>query len=93
MKRKYERELFAQRVNYINKVMPRAFIAADVIVGFPGETEENFEDTKDFANKRKLIQKIEITKDECKEFMSSEGIDNTIKVFKEERINVSYLPF
>ena len=54
MKRKYERELFAQRVNYINKVMPRAFIAADVIVGFPGETEEDFEDTKAFIEQLPL---------------------------------------
>lgn len=50
MKRKYERELFAQRVNYINKVMPHAFIAADVIVGFPGETEEDFEEAKSFID-------------------------------------------
>ena len=50
MKRKYERELFAQRVNYINKVMPQAFIAADVIVGFPGETEEDFEEAKSFID-------------------------------------------
>lgn len=54
MKRKYERELFAQRVNYINNVMPRAFIAADVIVGFPGETEEDFEDTKAFIEQLPL---------------------------------------
>ena len=54
MKRKYERELFAQRVNYINKVMPHAFIAADVIVGFPGETEEDFEDTKAFIEQLPL---------------------------------------
>ncbi len=54
MKRKYERELFAQRVNYINKVMPHAFIAADVIVGFPGETEEDFDDTKAFIEQLPL---------------------------------------
>lgn len=54
MKRKYERELFAQRVNYINKVMPNAFIAADVIVGFPGETDEDFEDAKVFIEQLPL---------------------------------------
>lgn len=54
MKRKYERELFAQRVNYINKVMPNAFIAADVIVGFPGETDEDFEDAKAFIEQLPL---------------------------------------
>ena len=50
MKRKYNRELFAQRINYINQVMPNAFIAADIIVGFPGETDEEFNSTIDFIN-------------------------------------------
>ena len=48
MKRKYDRELFAERVNYINRRMPHAFIAADVIVGFPHETAEEFAEAKDF---------------------------------------------
>lgn len=48
MKRKYDRELFAERVNYINRRMPHAFIAADVIVGFPHETAEDFAEAKDF---------------------------------------------
>ena len=44
MKRKYLREDFANRVLKIKEVMPHACIAADVIVGFPGETEEDFLD-------------------------------------------------
>lgn len=48
MRRKYDRELFAERVNYINFRMPQAFIAADVIVGFPHETAEDFAEAKDF---------------------------------------------
>ncbi len=48
MKRKYKREVFEQRVKYIKKLMPDACIAADVITGFPGETEEEFEDTCNF---------------------------------------------
>lgn len=48
MKRKYDRELFAERVNYINCRMPHAFIAADVIVGFPHETTEDFAEAKAF---------------------------------------------
>ncbi len=50
MKRKYDRDLFAQRVNYINKVMPCAFVAADVIVGFPQETKEDFQEAKAFID-------------------------------------------
>jgi threonylcarbamoyladenosine tRNA methylthiotransferase MtaB len=48
MKRKYNRELFEDRVRYIKEVMPHAFIAADIILGFPGESEEEFNKTADF---------------------------------------------
>jgi len=48
MKRKYNRELFEDRVRYIKKVMPHAFIAADIILGFPGESEEEFNQTIEF---------------------------------------------
>ena len=48
MKRKYLREVFAGRVNHIKELMPDACIAADVIVGFPGETNEDFEDAYEF---------------------------------------------
>lgn len=48
MKRKYTRELFANRVEYIKNSMPHAFIAADVIVGFPQETDEDFASARDF---------------------------------------------
>lgn len=44
MKRKYLRADFANRVAKIKEVMPHACIAADVIVGFPGETEDDFLD-------------------------------------------------
>ncbi|MEI7724151.1 MAG: tRNA (N(6)-L-threonylcarbamoyladenosine(37)-C(2))-methylthiotransferase MtaB [Bacteroidota bacterium] len=48
MHRKYNRELYASRVQQIKELMPHACIAADVIVGFPGETDEDFEDTFSF---------------------------------------------
>lgn len=48
MKRKYKREVFAARVNKIKQLMPDACIAADVIIGFPGETNEEFLDTYNF---------------------------------------------
>lgn len=54
MKRKYKRELFAARVNKIKELMPDACIAADVITGFPGETEEDFNDTYDFIKSLQL---------------------------------------
>ncbi|MCL2417273.1 MAG: tRNA (N(6)-L-threonylcarbamoyladenosine(37)-C(2))-methylthiotransferase MtaB [Bacteroidales bacterium] len=48
MKRRYSRELFAERVQKIKTAMPHAFVAADVIIGFPGETDEDFEDMYQF---------------------------------------------
>jgi threonylcarbamoyladenosine tRNA methylthiotransferase MtaB len=48
MRRKYLREVFAARVNAIRLLMPGACIAADVIVGFPGETDEDFDDAYHF---------------------------------------------
>src|ERR1700676_5275718 len=50
MRRRYNRELYADRVARIKTLMPRAAIGADVIVGFPGETEEDFKETRDFLH-------------------------------------------
>ncbi len=50
MKRRYQRELYAERVASIKKHMAHACIGVDVIVGFPGETEELFKETYDFLN-------------------------------------------
>lgn len=48
MKRRYNRELYAERVQRIRSRMPEACIGVDVIVGFPGETEEHFQETYEF---------------------------------------------
>jgi threonylcarbamoyladenosine tRNA methylthiotransferase MtaB len=50
MKRRYLRELYTERVGKIKEVMPHACIGVDVIVGFPGETEERFLETYHFLN-------------------------------------------
>jgi threonylcarbamoyladenosine tRNA methylthiotransferase MtaB len=50
MKRRYLRELYVDRVNKIREVMSDACIGVDVIVGFPGETEEHFLETYHFLN-------------------------------------------
>jgi len=50
MRRRYLRELYVERVARIRSVMPDACIGVDVIVGFPGETEELFRETYDFLN-------------------------------------------
>ncbi|MBT30855.1 MAG: tRNA (N(6)-L-threonylcarbamoyladenosine(37)-C(2))-methylthiotransferase MtaB [Thalassobius sp.] len=50
MRRRYERQLYADRVAKIKELMPHCCIGVDVIVGFPGETEEDFLDTYHFLN-------------------------------------------
>lgn len=50
MKRRYQRELYAERVAKIREVMPHACVGVDVIVGFPGETDEHFLETYHFLN-------------------------------------------
>ena len=55
MHRNYTRDLYKSRVRKIRSLMPFACIAADVIAGFPGETEEDFKDTL------KFIQDLDIS--------------------------------
>ena len=45
MRRRYQRELYVERVNKIKHLMPDACIGVDVIVGFPGESDQHFLDT------------------------------------------------
>lgn len=50
MRRRYRRELYADRVQLIKTLMPHCAIGVDVIVGFPGETEEDFMETFQFLH-------------------------------------------
>ena len=50
MRRRYKRELYAERVEKIKSLMPHCSIGVDIIVGFPGETEDDFLDTYHFIN-------------------------------------------
>lgn len=50
MKRRYNRELYVDRVTKIKEVMPDCCIGVDVIVGFPGETDDHFLDTYNFLS-------------------------------------------
>ncbi|MEN8789110.1 MAG: tRNA (N(6)-L-threonylcarbamoyladenosine(37)-C(2))-methylthiotransferase MtaB [Flavobacteriaceae bacterium] len=50
MKRRYQRSLYAKKVDQIREIMPDACIGVDVIVGFPGETDEDFLETYTFLN-------------------------------------------
>ena len=48
MRRRYKKELYAERVRLIKSAMPHCAIGVDVIVGFPGETDDHFRETVDF---------------------------------------------
>jgi threonylcarbamoyladenosine tRNA methylthiotransferase MtaB len=50
MRRRYQKELYEQRVEFIRRYMPHCCIGVDVIVGFPGESDQDFEETYAFLN-------------------------------------------
>jgi threonylcarbamoyladenosine tRNA methylthiotransferase MtaB len=50
MRRRYKRELYAERVQLIKTLMPHCAIGVDVIVGFPGETDAHFQETFEFLH-------------------------------------------
>ena len=50
MRRRYKKQLYSDRISKIKKSIPDACIGVDVIVGFPGETDNDFMDTYNFLN-------------------------------------------
>lgn len=50
MRRRYQRDLYQERVEHIKRVMPHCAIGVDVIVGFPGEEDPYFQETYDFLH-------------------------------------------
>ncbi|MBO9563501.1 MAG: tRNA (N(6)-L-threonylcarbamoyladenosine(37)-C(2))-methylthiotransferase MtaB [Niastella sp.] len=50
MRRRYKRELYADRVNLIKTLMPHCAVGVDVIVGFPGESNAHFKETFDYLH-------------------------------------------
>ncbi|PSL41217.1 threonylcarbamoyladenosine tRNA methylthiotransferase MtaB [Planomicrobium soli] len=56
MRRKYTMEFFADRLVQLRKALPNLAITSDVIIGFPGETEEEFMETFNFINDHKFSE-------------------------------------
>jgi len=48
MRRRYKRELYAEKISVIKQLIPHCCIGMDIITGFPGETQEDFRETVDF---------------------------------------------
>lgn len=56
MRRKYTMAAYEERIEKLKQALPRLAITSDVIVGFPGETEEEFQETYDFIAKHKFSE-------------------------------------
>ncbi|WP_377888430.1 tRNA (N(6)-L-threonylcarbamoyladenosine(37)-C(2))-methylthiotransferase MtaB [Alkalihalobacillus sp. R86527] len=56
MRRKYTMEMFGERLERLKKALPGLAITSDVIVGFPGETDDEFKETYDFISKHKFSE-------------------------------------
>lgn len=56
MRRKYSTEYFAERLKRLREVLPNVSITSDVIVGFPGETEEEFMETYNFIRDQRFSE-------------------------------------
>lgn len=72
MRRRYRRELYADRVAKIKQLMPDCCIGVDVIVGFPGETREDFIDTYNFLNELEVSYLHVFTYSERENTMAAE---------------------
>ena len=69
MNRKYDKKYFIEKINLLKKIRPNISITTDVIVGFPGETEEEFLETTD------TIQKINFSKLHVFPYSKREGTE------------------
>lgn len=86
MKRRYLTRLYNDRVNKIREVMPDAAIGVDVIVGFPGETEERFMETYNFLNELPITYLHVFTYSE-RENTEAASMDGVVPVAERKKRN------
>lgn len=86
MKRRYLTKLYNDRVNKIREVMPDAAIGVDVIVGFPGETEEKFMETYNFLNELPITYLHVFTYSE-RENTEAAGMDGAVPIPERKKRN------
>lgn len=85
MRRRYQRELYVSRVEKIKSIMPHACIGVDVIVGFPGETHEDFLETYHFINELNVSYLHVFTYSERENTLAAEMPDTVSKRDRNER--------
>ncbi|AZB19828.1 tRNA (N(6)-L-threonylcarbamoyladenosine(37)-C(2))-methylthiotransferase MtaB [Chryseobacterium indologenes] len=86
MKRRYLTKLYSDRVSKIREVMPDAAIGVDVIVGFPGETEEKFMETYNFLNELPITYLHVFTYSE-RENTAATAMDGVVPVAERKKRN------
>lgn len=85
MRRRYLRELYAERVDLIKSLMPHCCIGVDVITGFPGETNEDFLETYQFLNELSISYLHVFTYSERPNTPASEMDESVPHVVRNER--------
>lgn len=86
MNRKYDKEYFIKRIEKIRNIRPNISITTDIIVGFPGETEEMFNETINTVNKLKF-SKIHVFPFSLRKGTKAEDLPHHINdVVKKERV-------
>ena len=86
MGRRYTRESYLELFNKIKKIVPGVAISTDIIVGFPGETEEDFEETMSLVEECKYDNAFTFIFSERKGTPACKLKDNTTLKEKEERL-------
>jgi threonylcarbamoyladenosine tRNA methylthiotransferase MtaB len=91
MKRRYQCELYADRVQQIKLAMPSACIGVDVIVGFPGESNEDFLDTYKFLNELHISYLHVFTYSERENTLAATLPDSVQKFVRAERSKMLHI--
>ncbi len=85
MRRRYKREIYTSRVKNIKNLMPHCCIGVDVIVGFPGETEDKFMETYNYLNELDVSYFHVFTYSERDNTIATELEDSVPKKVRDER--------
>lgn len=91
MRRRYKRELYAERVAEIKKLMPNCCIGVDVIVGFPGETKEDFLETYNFLNELEVSYLHVFTYSERENTLAAEMKDSVPGSLRADRSKMLHI--
>jgi threonylcarbamoyladenosine tRNA methylthiotransferase MtaB len=91
MRRRYKRELYAERVAEIKRLMPNCCIGVDVIVGFPGETKEDFLETYNFLNELEVSYLHVFTYSERENTLAAEMKDSVPGSLRADRSKMLHI--